>query len=86
MIRLCDGADDYSQDESGMPCRCGRSYDDVDRSTRWPHDVLPPAGPVIRADSAPVGPPGATTVRLNTPQAAALLARVVTQLREAGRA
>lgn len=46
MIRLCDGADDFSRDESGMPCRCGHRYDDVDRSTRWPHDELPPAGPV----------------------------------------
>jgi hypothetical protein len=70
MIRLCDGADDFSQDESGMPCRCGRRYDDVDRSTVWPHDVLPPAGPVIRAGS---------------PGAGALLDGLTARLREVGR-
>lgn len=51
MNRICDGADDFSQDEHGMPCRCGQSYDDVDRLTIWPHELVGGPGPVIRGDS-----------------------------------
>jgi hypothetical protein len=70
VIRICEGADEFSQDKDGQPCRCGRRYDDVDRSTRWPHGVLPPAGPVIRAGS---------------PAAGALLDGLTAGLREVGR-
>lgn len=37
MIRTCDGTDEYLRGEDGKPCGCGRTFDDVDRLTVWPH-------------------------------------------------
>jgi hypothetical protein len=81
--------DDFSQDESGKPCRCGQRYDDVERRTIWPHEELPPAGPVIFVETGkPLRgtPAGVIKMTLGTPEAGAFFAQLVIQLREGRRA
>jgi hypothetical protein len=40
MMRNCDGTDPNLRDEDGGPCGCGLRFDDVSRSTVWPHEIL----------------------------------------------
>lgn len=43
MIRTCDGTDVNLLDDPAThtPCGCGLTFDDVDRSTIYPHEFLP---------------------------------------------
>jgi hypothetical protein len=46
MIRTCDGTDAFLLDEStstAAPCACGLTFDDVTRSTIYPHVFIPTA-------------------------------------------
>lgn len=40
MIRICDGTDEFLQTPDGTRCSCGLRFDDVQRSTVWPHALL----------------------------------------------
>lgn len=44
MIRTCNGADRFLLDgptSSAGPCACGLTFDDVQRSTVYPHVFIP---------------------------------------------
>jgi hypothetical protein len=42
MMRRCDGTDPNLRGINGLPCDCGRVFDDVEITTVWPHS---PVGP-----------------------------------------
>lgn len=44
MIRTCNGRDEWLRSErtpNSMPCDCGLTFDDVTRSTVYPHVFIP---------------------------------------------
>lgn len=49
MIRTCDGTDPNLQTEDRLNCKCGRTFNDVERSVIFPH--LPVRGVLFSGDA-----------------------------------